>query len=225
MTFTVCILCHKRYWSCASVGGHFLTLIEFKVHLITCNPGARFSKVPTLFGWHSSLCIFKAKASRSTKLCTYPNFYSLYNIRKDQLHRISGSQFYEWLFGPEKSSGLSRNRPLNMSGSCHRGRRGFLSFLIVKAWPQRQLIRFTLSSFYVRTGSSNCVCRKSGRRGQDVTWPSDHEKDGRSCARWVQVNTTGTRLGWRSPKVGARLERLVYLMLKLLDLILNSVIE
>ena len=78
MTFTVCVLCHKRYWSCASVGRHFLTLIEFKVHLITCNPGARFSKVPTLFGWHSSLCIFKAKASRNTKICTYFNFYSLY---------------------------------------------------------------------------------------------------------------------------------------------------
>ena len=28
--------------------------------------------------------------------------YSLYNIWKDQLHRISGSEFYEWLFGPEK---------------------------------------------------------------------------------------------------------------------------
>ena len=129
-------------------------------------------------------------------------------------------------FRARKVFGTFQKQALNMSGSCHSGRHGFLSLLIVKTWPQRQLIRFTLSSFYVRTGSSNCVCRKSGRRGQDVTWPSDNEKDGRSCARWVQVNKTGTRLGWRSPKVGARLERLVYsLMLKLLDLILNSVIE
>ena len=30
---------------------------------------------------------------------------------KDQLYRISRSQFYEWLFGPEKFSGLSRNGP------------------------------------------------------------------------------------------------------------------
>ena len=30
---------------------------------------------------------------------------------KKQLYRISGSQFYEWLFGPEMFSGLSRNRP------------------------------------------------------------------------------------------------------------------
>ena len=32
------------------------------------------------FGLHNSLCIFKAKASRGTKLCIYFNFYSLYNI-------------------------------------------------------------------------------------------------------------------------------------------------
>ena len=33
-----------------------------------------------MFGWHTSLYILKTKASRSTKLCTYFNFYSLYNI-------------------------------------------------------------------------------------------------------------------------------------------------
>ena len=63
------------------------------------------------FGWHS-LCIFKTKASWGTKLCRYFYFYSLYNIWKDQLYRISRSWFYEWLFGPEKFSGLSRNGPL-----------------------------------------------------------------------------------------------------------------
>ena len=31
---------------------------------------------------------------------------------KDQLFRISGSQFQKWLFGPENLSGLSRNGPL-----------------------------------------------------------------------------------------------------------------
>mgnify|MGYP006973417981 CR=1 FL=1 len=61
------------------------------------------------FGWHNSLCIFKTKASRGTKPCSYFYFYSLYNIWKDQLYTISRSQFYKWLFGPEKSSGLSRN--------------------------------------------------------------------------------------------------------------------
>ena len=63
------------------------------------------------FGWHNSLCIFKTKASESTKLCSCFNFYSLYSIWKDQLYGISGSEFYEWLFGPEKFSGLSRNGP------------------------------------------------------------------------------------------------------------------
>ena len=63
------------------------------------------------FGWHNSLCIFKMKASRGTKLCSYFDFYSLYNIWKDQLYRISRPEFYEWLFGPEKFSGLSRNWP------------------------------------------------------------------------------------------------------------------
>ena len=43
-------------------------------------------------------------------LCSY--FYSLYNMWKDQLYRISRSEFNEWLFGAEKFSGLSRNGPL-----------------------------------------------------------------------------------------------------------------
>ena len=43
------------------------------------------------FGWHNSLCIFKTKASRGTKLCSCFYFYSVYNIWKDQLCRISKS--------------------------------------------------------------------------------------------------------------------------------------
>ena len=34
---------------------------------------------------------------------------------KGQLFKISGSEFYEWLFGPEKFSGLYRRRPLGIS--------------------------------------------------------------------------------------------------------------
>ena len=63
------------------------------------------------FGWHNSLCIFKTKAFRGTKLCSYFCFSSLYNIWKDQLYRISRSYFYKCLFGLEKFSGLSRNGP------------------------------------------------------------------------------------------------------------------
>ena len=44
-------------------------------------PGARFSKVPKRFGGISGdLIIFKVKASRGTKLCSYFNCYSLYNL-------------------------------------------------------------------------------------------------------------------------------------------------
>ena len=39
--------------------------------------GARFSKVPRLFGRNNSLCIIKTKESRDTKLCSYFDFYSL----------------------------------------------------------------------------------------------------------------------------------------------------
>ena len=63
------------------------------------------------FGWHKFHCIFKTKASWGTKLHSYFHCYSLYNIWKDQRYRINRSEFYEWLFGPEKFSGLSRNGP------------------------------------------------------------------------------------------------------------------
>ena len=45
------------------------------------------------------------------KPCSYFNFYSRHNIWKKQLYRVSGSEFYEWLFWPEKFSGLSRSGP------------------------------------------------------------------------------------------------------------------
>ena len=54
--------------------------------LKTSGPGACFSKNPKTFrahfGCHNTLCIFKTKASRVTKLCSYFYFYSLYNIGK-----------------------------------------------------------------------------------------------------------------------------------------------
>jgi len=79
------------------------------------------------FGWHNSPCIFKTKASRGTKLYSYFNFNSLYNIWKDQLYRISGLEFYE------KLSGLSRIRTQLLVGqhcwvACAVGQSGW-SFL------------------------------------------------------------------------------------------------
>ena len=58
------------------------------------------------------LCISKTKASRGTTLCPYIHLHSLYNMWKDQLYGISRLEFYEWLFEPEKLSGLWRNGPL-----------------------------------------------------------------------------------------------------------------
>ena len=55
------------------------------------------------FEWHNSLDIFRIKASQGTKLSSYWNFYSLYNIWKDQLQRTSKSEFYERLFVPGKA--------------------------------------------------------------------------------------------------------------------------
>ena len=74
-------------------------LLQLGGRRILLGLGVGFSKVPKLFGWHNSLCTLKAKASRGTKLCHYCNFYSLNNIWKNQLYRISGLQFYEWLLG------------------------------------------------------------------------------------------------------------------------------
>ena len=87
-----------------------------------CLPRGPFLESPETFrahfGWRNSLCIFKTKASRGTKLWSYFNFYSLYNIWKDQPYRISGSEFCQWF------SGLSRNGPQVLNSSCLRSLSG-----------------------------------------------------------------------------------------------------
>ena len=85
------------------------------IYMVFSAPGAHFSKLPKLLGHLSDdlilLYILNTKGPRGTKLCRYFNCYSLYEIEKDQLYRISGSQFYAWLFGTETFSGLSSNGP------------------------------------------------------------------------------------------------------------------
>jgi len=100
------------------LGGFFFTSIPsfgHDVHRVICYQCASFSKVFGRISGDNSLCIFNLKASWDTKLFSYFNFYSLYNIRKDQLYRISGSEFHDWLLGTEKLSGLSRNGPQHMT--------------------------------------------------------------------------------------------------------------
>ena len=95
---------------------HFLSQVPLILKTFLLFPWSPFLGSPetfrAYFGWHNSLCIFTTKASRGTKLCkVFLNFYSLYNMWTDQLYRVSRSEFHEWLFGPEKFSGFSRNGP------------------------------------------------------------------------------------------------------------------
>ena len=90
---------------------------EVRVPSSTCfrtafsGPGARFSKVPKLYGAFSGVTIpFVSQERRG--LHSYFSFCCLENMLKDWLSKTSGWQFHKWLFGPEKFSGLSRNRPL-----------------------------------------------------------------------------------------------------------------
>ena len=87
------------------------------------------------------------KAFLDTKYCSYFNFHSLYNISKDQLYRISGSEFYEWLFRPEKFSGRSSNGPrillfhsLTRKDSIVAHTREAVSYIVI--WPVRPRTHF-----------------------------------------------------------------------------------
>ena len=79
------------------------------------------------FGWHNSLCNFTTTASRGTKLCIYLSFYSLYNVWKDQLNRISWSESYgnffaSKTFSPQPSSDINNDCSLSAGRFCQRGR-------------------------------------------------------------------------------------------------------
>ena len=77
--------------------------------------GACFSKVPKLLGLISGDIIPFVSAQRrrfEARNFAVFIFIPFTTYEKDQLYRISRLEFYEWLFGPEKISGLSRNGPL-----------------------------------------------------------------------------------------------------------------
>ena len=63
------------------------------------------------FGWHNSLCNFKTRASRGRKLWSYFYFYSLFNVWKDQLYRISRSEFTNGYSGPKSFRDLRETGP------------------------------------------------------------------------------------------------------------------
>ena len=78
-------LTNSKLWLCAFVNRNCLT---------TSGPFLESAETfRAHFRRHSSLCIFKTKASQGTKLCSYFNFSPLCNIWKDQLYRMSESEF------------------------------------------------------------------------------------------------------------------------------------
>ena len=80
-------------------------------------PGARFSKVPKLFGWHNSLCIFKTKVFRDMKLCSYFNLYSLYNIWNEKISftEWAGRSFTNDFSGPKSSRDFRETDPWGLT--------------------------------------------------------------------------------------------------------------
>ena len=78
-------------------------------------PGARFAKVPTLFGRISGDIVFlvfsKPMHLEARNFVLNLIFIPFTTYEKTNLTEFNAGQFYEWLFGPEKSSGLSRNGP------------------------------------------------------------------------------------------------------------------
>ena len=71
--------------------------------------GARFSKVPKLYGLFLGVTIpFVSQERREFKSSNF-TVISLFSY----LSKTSGWQFYKWLFGPKKFSGLSRNGSLS----------------------------------------------------------------------------------------------------------------
>ena len=54
-------------------------------------PGARFSKVPKVFGCQKSLCIFNRNTFRALKLGSYFALSSILTISKEQLFTTSES--------------------------------------------------------------------------------------------------------------------------------------
>ena len=80
------------------IDGYSWILTFSTLRSLFCNFGIRgpFLESPGTvrahFGWHDSLCVCETKEPRGTKLCSYFNCYSLYNISKDQIYRISESE-------------------------------------------------------------------------------------------------------------------------------------
>ena len=77
----------------------------------------KWDKVPVSQKSHNFSSLFRVPQfplylCNAIKLCNPLDFSYVKNRLKDQLFKTSGLQFDNWLFRPEKFSGLFRNRPL-----------------------------------------------------------------------------------------------------------------
>ena len=84
------------------------------------------SKVPRLTGSFLratiTFSILATPRFLAIKLRNPLGFSYIKNMLKGQLFKTSGFKFNNWLFGPEKFSALSRNRPLDANGGWRWGR-------------------------------------------------------------------------------------------------------
>ena len=140
-------------------------------------PRARFSKVPKLFGHISGRIILfvcsKRRRLEARNFAVILIYIPFTTYEKKQLYRISGSQFYEWLFGPEMFSGLSRNRPLNGDSNtdlCDAGAIGSLSLCATITSPQMMDMGAGMAQWWEHSPPTNVAQVRFPDSTQYVGW-------------------------------------------------------
>ena len=112
--YSVLLLECKGAFHLQEMAGQIGQLYMQPINVAQLRAGARFSKVPKPFGRISGDIIHfvssKRKRLEARNFAVILILFPLQHMKRSAF-RISGSEFYEWLFGPEKFSGLSRNGP------------------------------------------------------------------------------------------------------------------
>ena len=91
----------------------------FKIQLaIVLDSGTRFSKVPKIFGRQFSLYFQKEGAPCYETLQLFSFLFPFQDMKRPA-YRISGSEFYELLFGPVRFLGFLRNARQTLRFKVH----------------------------------------------------------------------------------------------------------
>ena len=92
-----------------------LLRVSLALTLSASRAGARFSQIPKRFGRISGdiiLFVFsKGRRREARNFAVMLTYIPFTTYEKDQLHRIGGADFYEWLFGLEKFSEVPKDKP------------------------------------------------------------------------------------------------------------------